>query len=428
MTLLLRPYQQRAIADVRAAYRRSRRVVLVAPTGFGKTATASALIAWAVAKGRRVLFLVHRREIVLDTHRRLASAGVPCGLLMAGAKPSDAPVQVASVQTVAAREHHPAADLVVWDEAHHVAASSYRDIAAQYPAAWHLGLTATPERADGAGLRDAFDELIVGATVRELMDDGHLASCDVVAPGKRQGGLAEDPAEAWARLAGGRPTVAFCRSVAESLRLAVALGERGVRARHIDGATPSKERDESLRAFAEGRVQVLANVFVLTEGWDAPNAKVCLLARGCGSEGTYLQMVGRVLRPDGAGTRALVIDLAGVVHEHGMPDELREFSLDGIRRKPRDERPWITQCAVCGFVVEGPKRGDSCARCDTPWPPPPKPKAQPAELVAAKPIARAEKQAEFSRLASVAAMRGYKPGWVGVRFREKFGHWPRGLT
>ena len=111
----LRPHQTRAIGDVRDAFRRTRRVLLVAPTGFGKTAVSAQLIAWAVARGRRVLFLVHRREIVLDTHRRLPGSG----LVMAGERVTEAPVQVASIQTVVAREQHPPADLVVWDEAHH---------------------------------------------------------------------------------------------------------------------------------------------------------------------------------------------------------------------------------------------------------------------------------------------------------------------
>lgn len=427
--MTLRPHQIRAIDAVRAVYRAGRkRCLLVMPTGAGKTYTAAELIRASVARGHRVLFLVHRREIVMDTHRRLAAVGVPCGLVMAGVAPSEAPVQVASVQTVAAREQHPAADLVVWDEAHHTAADSYRTIASQYPNAWHLGLTATPERADGAGLRDAFDDLVVGATMRELTEAGLLAPCDVLAPAGRQDGLAEDAAAAWQRLAGGRPTVAFCRTVAESLRLAVAIEEMGARARHIDGSTAARERAEALAAFAAGRVDVLTNVFVLTEGWDCPRAKVCLLARGCGSEGTFLQMVGRVLRPDESGSRALVIDLAGVVNEHGLPDEPREFSLDGIRRKPREQRPWIAQCRACGLTVEGAKRGPSCPRCGGEWPPAPETKVKRAEIVAAAPVPRVEKQSEFMRLRGIAERNGYKPGWVGVRFKERFGHWPRGLS
>lgn len=428
----LRPYQQRAIADVRAAYRRTKRVLLVAPTGFGKTATASALITWAVAKGRRVVFAVHRREIVRDTLRRLEGAGVPCGLVMAGERPSDAPVQVCSVQTLVARAAAPPADLIVWDEAHHCAADTYREIAAQYPRAWHLGLTATPERADGVGLRDAFDELVVGATVRELQQQGYLAECDVIAPDARRDALAMEPTAAWEKYAEGRPTVVFHRTVEESLRFARGLGSLCA---HIDGSMGRTHRDSQLDSFARGRVQVLSNVYVLTEGWDAPRAKVCILARGCGSPGTYLQMVGRVLRRAGD-ERALVVDLAGVTHEHGLPDEDREFSLDGIGRKPTSDREWISQCLVCGFVTRGVSRGPACRQCGAVWPAPEPVRVEAAEMRKindeprwlAQLRARAprhERDAELDRLLAVARERGYKPGWASVRFKEQYGFWPQ---
>lgn len=428
----LRPYQQRAIADVRAAYRRTKRVLLVAPTGFGKTATASALIQWAVAKGRRVVFAVHRREIVRDTLRRLEGAGVPCGLVMAGERPSDAPVQVCSVQTLVARAAAPPADLIVWDEAHHCAADTYREIAAQYPRAWHLGLTATPERADGVGLRDAFDELVVGATVRELQEQGYLAECDVIAPDARRDALAMEPTAAWEKYAEGRPTVVFHRTVEESLRFARGLGSVCA---HIDGSMGRSMRDARLEDFARGRTQVLSNVYVLTEGWDAPRAKVCILARGCGSPGTYLQMVGRVLRRAGD-ERALVVDLAGVTHEHGLPDEDREFSLDGIARKEKSDREWISQCLPCGFVTRGVSRGPACRQCGAVWPAVEPVRVEAAEMrkISDEPrwlaqlrsrAPRHERDAELDRLLAVARERGYKPGWASVRFKEQYGFWPQ---
>ena len=418
--ITLRPYQEQAIAAVRAAYRHHRRVLLVAPTGFGKTATAAALIRWAVAKGRRVVFVVHRREIVLDTARRIPGAGV----VMAGHPVTSAFVQVCSIQTLVAREAHPPADLLIWDEAHHCAAETYREIAAQYPGAWHLGLTATPERADGVGLRDAFDAIIVGATVKELQAGGYLAECDVIAATTRESALAMDPVEAWHQYAGGRPTVAFHRLVAESKEFASRLGPM---AAHIDGVTHSRERDSALAAFAAGELTVLSNVYVLTEGWDAPRAKVCLLARGCGAEGTYIQMVGRVLRRHGD-ERALVIDLAGVVRDHGMPDEDRDFTLDGIHRKGKDDREWLCQCRTCGAVVRGVARGPAC-RCGAPWPPPPATAIESRPVVAVAAVAtRRERMAALDTLTATARARGYKPGWVGMRFKERFGFWPKGLS
>lgn len=437
----LRPHQQRTIDAVRAAFgRKVKRVVIVAPTGFGKTATASTLIVWAVAKKRRVLFVVHRKEIVRDTHRRLVKAGVTAGLIMADEVASEAPVQVASVQTICARDLCPEADLVVWDECHHNAAESYKKIAAKYPNAWHLGLTATPERADGQGLRDAFDELVVGATVAELQstinpETGHpyLASCDVINPPKRLDGIAQDPVKAWQEHAQGRPTVVFCRSVAESKALALAFEKVGVVARHISSdssAAAKTARDKDLEAFARGEVTVLTNVFVLTEGWDAPRAKVCVIARGCGSEGTFLQMVGRVLR-EHEGERALLIDLSGVVIEHGLPEEERDFSLDGIKRRPKKDREWLRQCQGCGAVVKGAASGPECARCGDPWPAPPPTKIAQVKLQAysaGSHATRAQRRADFEALMTEAFRLGYDAKWAGCRFKEKHGFWPKGLA
>lgn len=422
----LRDYQIRAIDLVRGEYRRGRRaVLLVLPTGAGKTATASQLIAWAVARGRRCLFLVHRREIVLDTHRRLVAAGVACGVVMSGEPTLDAPVQVCSVQTLVAREQHPPADLLVWDEAHHCAAETYREIRAQYPAAWHLGLTATPERSDGAPLGDAFEALVAPISVAELVEAGHLAPIDVVAPPTRlQSAIGATPADAWREHGGGRPAVIFTGTIAESRECVAAIGER---AAHIDGSTPRRERDEILRRFERGDLDVVSNCAVLTEGWDSARAEVCVLARGCGSLPVYLQTIGRVRRTGGnAAKRCLLLDLAGAAHEHGMPDEDREWSLTEGQAKRRSDREALSTCVHCGAVARYAARGARCRRCGQPWPEAERVEVRRQQLVAVVPSStRREREVELERLRQIARARGYKDGWIGVRFKEKFGFWPR---
>lgn len=422
----LRDYQIRAIDLVRAEYRRGRRaVLLVLPTGAGKTATASQLIAWAVARGRRCLFLVHRREIVLDTHRRLVAAGVACGVVMSGEASVDAPVQVCSVQTLVAREQHPPADLLVWDEAHHCAAETYREIRAQYPAAWHLGLTATPERSDGAPLGDAFEALVAPISVAELVEAGHLAPIDVIAPPTRlQSAIGATPADAWREHGGGRPAVIFTGTIAESRECVAAIGER---AAHIDGSTPRRERDEILRRFERGDLDVVSNCAVLTEGWDSARAEVCVLARGCGSLPVYLQTIGRVRRTGGnAAKRCLLLDLAGAAHEHGMPDEDREWSLTEGQAKRRSDREALSTCVHCGAVSRYASRGARCRRCGQPWPEAERVEVRRQQLAAVVASStRREREAELERLRQIARARGYKDGWIGVRFKEKFGFWPR---
>jgi DNA repair protein RadD len=426
--MILRDYQIRAIDLVRAEYRRGRKaVLLVLPTGAGKTATASQLIAWAVARGRRCLFVVHRREIVLDTHRRLIAAGVPCGVVMAGEAVTDACVQVCSVQTLVARAQHPPADLIVWDEAHHCTAETYRDIRAQYPDAWHLGLTATPERSDGAPLGDAFEALVAPIAVSDLVAAGHLAPIDVIAPAARlQRAIGATPADAWREHADGRPAIVFTSTIAESQACVAAIGER---AAHIDGSTPRRERDGILARFERGDLDVVSNCSVLTEGWDSARAEVCVLARGCGSLPVYLQTIGRVRRTGGnAAKRCLLIDLAGAVHEHGMPDDAREWSLtEGQALRKESDREALSTCLHCGAVVRYAARGPKCRKCGAAWP-----AAEPVEvrrqaLVTTSVViaSRRERDAELERLRKIAHERGYKPGWASVRFKERFGIWPR---
>lgn len=425
--ITLRPYQERAVAQVRALYARgTKRALLVAPTGFGKTAATSVLIQGARAKGRRVLFLVHRREILADTRRRLEALGLRVGMILAGARADDAAeVQLASVQTITARQAVPPADLLVWDEAHHCAAETYRAIAARYPDAWHLGLTATPMRADGAGLGDAFDALVVGATVAELTRDGYLAPCDALAPVAEVKGIAQDPVEAVRAHAPDRRVVVFQRSV-EYSRDCCARG--GPRWAHVDGKTPAGERAATLERFARGELDVLSNVFVLTEGWDCPAADVVVLARSFGSVATYLQAVGRVLRvpterPD---KRALIVDLGENVLEHGMPAAEREF---GLGDKPIARRaPACALCRQCGAVRRGEE--PACWRCARVFPPPPRPAVRNVALAEFDGAALTgagmthRKRAELARLEAFARSRGYKPGWIAHRFKARFGHFP----
>lgn len=434
--LALREYQTHAIALVRAAYRAERRaVVLVLPTGAGKTATASELIRVAVSRGKRVIFLVHRREIVLDTARRLAGTGVAAGVVMADEPIADARVQVCSVQTLIARGAYPAADLVIWDECHHVAADSYRTIRAQYPAAHHLGLTATPERADGAALGDAFEELVAPIGTAALVGLGFLAPIDVIAPARRMtGALAVDPAAAYQREGGGRPAVVFCATVAASQACVDALTATGIRAAHLDGETPAVERDALLRRFERGDIDVISNVFVLTEGWDSARAEVCIIARGCGSLCTYLQTIGRVRRkganPD---KRCLLIDLTGAVHEHGMPDADRAWALTHGQGTTKSDREWLAQCLACGFVAPGAsiRRGVDrlrhCPRCSAVLS-----GVDPLEVrneriarVDAASLAPSDaKERALRDLMSAANARGYAPGWAAHKFKARFGHWP----
>jgi superfamily II DNA or RNA helicase len=218
----------------------------------------------------------------------------------------------------------------------------------------------------------------------------------------------------------------FTGTIAESRECVAAIGER---AAHIDGSTPRRERDEILRRFERGDLDVVSNCSVLTEGWDSARAEVCVLARGCGSLPVYLQTIGRVRRTGGnAAKRCLLLDLAGAAHEHGMPDEDREWSLTEGQAKRRSDREALSTCLHCGAVSRYASRGARCRRCGQPWPEAERVEVRRQQLAAVVPSStRREREVELERLRQIARQRAYKPAWVGVKFKEKFGYWPRGL-
>lgn len=375
MRLTLRPYQLDAMQSARDRIASGRRApLIVSPTGSGKSAMASAIIAAHLAKDptNRVLVVAHRRELIEQMAKTLIRSGVPMidiGQIMPGVtqRPS-ARVQVASTQTLRAREMLPKATLIVYDEAHHYSSDDWNELTKAYPGVLRIGFTATPMRSDGRGMAPAFDSLVVVSTIKELTALGHLVACKVIAPAKplRKPNLSHSPVDAYLAHAKGMRTVVFADFIVNAEKFVAEFREKGIDAVVIHGNLPDTERTDALRSHARGAV--LVNCMVLTEGWDSPDTSCCILARGCGSVGTYLQIVGRVLRPAPGKTEALLIDLTGrSFYDHGAPDADRTYSLTGkgIRKKEDDEdfgpacpvcgQPIVPgePCAVCGFLAEG---------------------------------------------------------------------------
>ena len=366
----LRPYQLAAIDAVRASMRRGHsRVVLVVPTGGGKTVIGAEIVRSAVAKGKRAVWLAHRTELVDQAVATLVRLGLDVGALSATSVfpvKLDAMVQVASIQTLVAREAvRPPADLIVWDECHHAgeSAEEWVKLLDAYPMVHVLGMTATPERGDGTGLAPIFTDLVVGVTVRKLTTDGFLVPCEVVRPNSwlkanRATGnpLAQDPLAAYLEHAHGQQGFLFARTVEEATEYARAFTASGVRSVCIHAGTTADERAIALTAFRDGHVRILCNVYVFTEGTDLPMAQVCILARGASTAGTFLQMVGRVLRPSSRKKSATLIDLQGVSHIHGMPEDERLYRLTGKAICVAE-----AVCKVCGSLLDG--GAYPCAEC-----------------------------------------------------------------
>lgn len=394
----LRPYQARAIAECRARYAAgARAVALVSPTGSGKTIMGAAACRSHSARGGSSVWVTHRHELSTQAEAKL-----------------DGAARVVSIQGLLVGER-PSATMVVFDEFHHLAGTAWRTVVDHYREAFVLGLSATP---DGRGLADVFGGLVVAARTSELLAAGHLVRMDVVGPARRCTALAADPADAYRRHAGDRPGIVFCATVDQAREVAQALGGEC-----IDGEMPTAERDAAIARYRAGETRVLTGCTILTEGFDAPHTEVVVLARKCGSQALFLQCVGRAMRPAPGKAGALLIDLVGAVHEHGMPSDDREYSLGDSPIRQAETLPPITQCRGCGAVFRAGPR--ACVRCGQAAPPAPRPKLSPAELsriAAATPLDR--RRQDFDDWRRFAARRGYKPGWAAMRYRTKYGAWP----
>ena len=464
----LRPYQRKVIAEYDSARAGGHnRILVVAPTGAGKTIIGAAIIQQFVAKWQSVLVLAHRREIIGQTSSKLAANDIAHGIIQAGFSPRPMErVQIASIQTLWSRAMRsdvmqlPPANLLVVDESHHTPANTYRAIIDAYPDAILLGLTATPCRGDGRGLGGIFETLIECPQVAELVSDGYLVKTRVYAPidpdlrgvATSKGDWVEsqlaermdrdklvgDIVTHWHKYGEHGRTVAFACSVGHSVHIRDEFLRSGVRAAHIDGNTPMDERDDILAQLTAGEIEVVSNCMVLTEGWDMPDVGCCILARPTKKMGLYRQMIGRVLRPAPGKTDAIILDHSGAVFRHGFAEDHVEWTLDPERRAAspahafRCENPSSRllecsqcsairiagkPCVACGFMPRRPAqyldiRDGELGLVDD---------SRRAQSSPADPATRAR---WHSMLAYIAGERGYKPGWVAHKYKEKFGSYP----
>lgn len=453
---ILRPYQTAAIEETRKVF--SVKPLIVAPTGSGKTEIGAEIVRRTTARGGRVVWIAHRMELIEQARVRLVRRGMRVGVVMGGVAPDKAaPVQVASIQTLVRRELPPA-DVIVIDEAHHARARAYRKVLDRYPAATVIGLTATPYRSDGRGLGEVFGALVVAATVEELIEAGHLIRPTCYAPPgpdlkglRKRGGdwspddldaimrkpsITGDVVKTWLSRAKGLPTACYATTIKHSTEIVEAFRAAGVKAEHLDGATPTDERNAILARLASGETTIVSNVMVLTEGWDLPRLSCAIVARPTASLGLHLQILGRVMRPAAEKTGAIVLDHAGNVNRHGLPWDPIQFSLDDEVRKKDPEVRTSKTCRACYAVV--PVSATTCPFCGAPFGGEVRvgPERRDGDLVELKrdpslpliPNATPEKMAEqYAALCRTANEEGYKPTWAGMRFQVLYGSWPRGM-
>ena len=426
------------------------------PTGAGKTVVFSQITQSAVDKNNNVLILVHRRELIKQASEKLAAINVDHGIIAAKFKPKDSPIQIASVQTLVRRldttKFKPS--LIIIDEAHHAVAGSWSKIINHYSDAILLGVTATPCRLDGRGLKEFFDDLIIGPTIPELVDLGYLsphrvyaAPKPVVLDGLRTlaGDFAKDDLalrmneytikgdiiEHWRKYASTLPTIVFCVNIEHAEAVAEKFNESNIKADIITGEMKTDDRDQVINDLSNGSTQVLVSVDVVSEGFDLPQVSCAILLRPTKSEGLYMQQVGRILRPQ-KDKVAIVLDHVNNTREHGFVDDVRHWSLDAKAKSKRDNQkaPSVTVCENC-FATYRPQR--ACPQCGFV-----KEKAirkinyEEAELIELKreevrlnAEEKTQRNSEYRNaqtlqdFLAIAERRGYKKGWAYFAFKNK---------
>ncbi len=437
---------ERARARMRAGVRR---LLLVGPCGMGKTVLAATMAQAAVQRGKRLQFWCHRKELVTQTVRTFVTAAdVHTGIIAAGF-PSDAsaPAQVCSVQSLKKRIGKiPAPDIIIVDEAHHQPSATYAALAAAYPSAFFIGITASPIRLDGKGLGAHFDEMVLGPSTAELIALGFLSPYRLFAPSSvdmshthtvagdfnrketdvvmRASSVVGDAVSTYLQHCDGGKALIFGWSIESSELLAAEFRQRGVVAVHVDGETPSDQRTRAMQSFEAGETRVLCSVDLMGEGVDVPSVDAVFLLRPTQSLGVYIQQTGRGLRIAPGKTHVKIFDHANNWTRHGLPDDARSWSLDGVS-KARKPSLSARRCPSC-FAVS-PMGTVVCVACKQPFPSKPRKVTQvdgalvEADLSALRELALEEEHGcrTLHDWQELARKRGFKPGWAWHRWQAR---------
>ena len=370
----------------------------VAPTGAGKTVMLSAAIKFAKRTDTpmRSLVLQHRDELVAQnraTYKRF-DPEAQSDIYAADRKKWSDGVTFAMVQTLCRDDNlatMPAMDLLVIDEAHHVAADSYLRIIERAkelnPKLQVLGVTATPQRADKKALKLVFDNVADVISIKELIEAGNLVRPRVFVidcglrselAGVRKTVSDFDMAQVeaimdkdavtskviaeWKEKAGTRKTVVFCSTVDHAEHVTQAFCDAGVKADIVHGGLSDNARKRALHDFEKDRTQVLVNVAVLTEGYDCQTVSCVLLLRPCSYKSTMIQMIGRGLRkvdpdkhPGVVKSDCVVLDFGYSILTHGCLDT--EVVLEPVKGMAK-----MKPCPECGMQV--PLGVATCPACD----------------------------------------------------------------
>ena len=438
----LRAYQEELVDKLRQAWREGYKApCIVLGCGGGKSCIVAEIARRTTWNGKRVLFLVHRRELVDPIFRTFVRWGVLMDLC-----------DIGMVQTYTRRlKKMKKPDLIITDENHHSAAQSYKRIYEHFPDVPRVGVTATPVRLNGDGLGDVNDKLIIGVSTKWLIEHNNLAPYDYYAPSVAdltglhtkmgeyvtadiekamiKNTVFGDVIKYYKKFANGKKAVCYCSSIKHSLATAQVFNDAGITAAHIDGSTVKAKRDKIIADFRSGKITVLCNVDLISEGFDVPDCECAILLRPTHSLTLYIQQAMRCMRYK-PGKRAIIIDHVGNYARHGMPDDDREWSLEKRPKRSQkkieaEQATKVRQCPKCFFTFSPDPAQVVCPHCGYQFPT----AERTMEIDTTAKLIKVEgfrldfsspnDCRDYNDLLQYAKKHGYKPGWAYYQAKKR---------
>ena len=461
--LKLRPLQEDTLAKLREAFAQGHRsVLLYGPTGFGKTEMAIALMQAADAKYNRSAMILDRIVLCDQTSKRLDKYSIAHGVLQAGHwrfRPMER-IQVCSAQTVEKRGTFPDLKLLIVDECH-TQRKATTEFIRKNPGFLVVGLSASPFT---EGLAETYDAVVSATTTKQLVDEGWLAPLRVfiakqvdMKGAKKLGGeyAVDDAAERTMKITGdvvaswiakttevfGGPvkTIVFCTNVAHGAQLAQEFAAHGFNFVPISYKDTDEFKTEAVKDFSkpDTKIHGLIACDILTKGFDVADVMCGVSARPFQkSFSSHVQQMGRVMRAHPGKEFALWLDHSGnylrfrddwdEVYEEGVTE--LSSGKDQVHKDPTEKEKKAAECPRCHRLW--PRLSNTCAGCGYT-----KPMVNTVEIVKGEleelthdgKSSKADKQSFYSQLLSIQRSRGHAPGWIGHKYREKFGVWPKNM-
>lgn len=434
------------------------KICIQAPCGFGKTPVMVYMINQAIQKGKQILFLAPRKELIKQCYKMLKKWGLRVSILN-NPKKADlgADIQLSCPKFLINKKNSTwMPDIIFYDECHGSVTEKFIEVVNRYTNSWLFGFTATPYREDEKGLKDLYDYLITTCSSEDLIGEGLLVqpkyikcsdnitttqaitfnSGEETTTFDAEVVINADIIRNFKNICPKAQACVFCPSMEKAEETAEKFRKAGISANSVDSQTPTKLRDSLLEDFENKKFQILCNAMLLKEGWDYPDLECVIWLRNLKSRIFYIQGSNRCMRISGnnPNKKAYILDFYNNIDKFGLPWQAEEYSLEeGRKEKPKvnDEEKGDKNgrlCKNCQFILK-PEFEGKCPECGT--------FNEKLEKIIVEAVAdmvevdekftKTDKQIEYDKLCAKCINKGFKPTFVDAQYKKMFGVWPRAL-